>query len=76
MLRIFLSILFLLLPNLSFAVAKNWQFGFQEAASLAMEKLTHFHNLLLVIITGVVIFVFALLTYTCIRFYHKNNPVC
>ncbi|MEK6733661.1 MAG: cytochrome c oxidase subunit II, partial [Pseudomonadota bacterium] len=26
------------------------------------------------IITGVVVFVFLLLAYTCVRYYHKNNP--
>ena len=75
MLGAFLSILLFSFPSLSFAVAENWQTGLQEAASLAMEKLTNFHNLLLVIIISVVIFVFSLLVYTCIRYHHKNNPV-
>lgn len=75
MLGAFLSILLLLIPNLGFAVAENWQTGFQEAASLAMEKFTDFHGLLMLIITGVAVFVFLLLAFTCVRFYHKNNPV-
>ena len=74
MLRI-LGCLFLIFPSLALALPENWQMHFQEAASVAMEKFTHFHNMLLIIITSVVIFVFLLLTYTCIRFYHKNNPV-
>lgn len=74
MLRI-LGYLLLVFPSLGFALAENWQMEFQEAASVAMERFVSFHNLLLVIIFSVVIFVFILLAYTCIRFYHKNNPV-
>ncbi len=64
-----------LFPSIAMALPKNWQTGFQEAASVAMERFVNFHNLLLVIIISVVVFVFALLVYTCIRFHHKNNPI-
>lgn len=74
MLRI-LGFLAIFLPSLCFGLAKDWQLGLQDAASLAMERFVGLHNLLLIVITGVVIFVFLLLTYTCIRYYHKNNPV-
>ena len=70
-----LGLIALVLPNFAFALAENWQMYFQDAASVAMERFVDFHHLLLIIITGVVIFVFLLLSYTCIRFYHKNNPV-
>lgn len=70
-----LGCLLFLFPSICFALPENWQMGFQEAASVAMEKFVNFHDLLLIIITGVVIFVFLLLIYTCVRFHHKNNPV-
>jgi len=54
---------------------RPWQFGFQDAASPVMEKLTDFHNLLLYIIFAVAIFVMLLIAYVCIRFNAKANPV-
>jgi cytochrome c oxidase subunit 2 len=51
-----------------------WQMGFQEAASPMMERYDDFHDMLNVIIITVAIFVFILLTYTCVRFHQKNNP--
>lgn len=70
-----LSYIFVILPSMAFAMPKNWQMLFQEAASPVMEQIENFHHLLLIIIISVVVFVFLLLTYTCIRFYHKNNPI-
>jgi len=52
-----------------------WQMGFQEAATPIMRELTQFHNMLLVVIFAVAIFVTLLLAYVCIRFSAKNNPV-
>ncbi len=52
-----------------------WQIGFQEAASPVMERLNSFHNLLLVIIFAIAIFVLLLLAYVLIRFRKSNNPV-
>ncbi len=75
MYRYILGILFSIYPFAVFSLPQNWQTYFQESASTAMEKFVHFHNLLLYIIFGIVIFVFILLAYTCIRFHHKNNPV-
>lgn len=69
-----LGFLILSLPEIALALPKNWQFGFQEPASAVMNRFVNFHNMLLVIITGVMVFVFALLIYTCIRYHHKNNP--
>ena len=54
---------------------KNWQLNMLEAASPVKEKVHDFHNLLLPIITGIVVFVTALLFYTLIRFRRSKNPV-
>jgi len=54
--------------------AKPWQLGFQEAASPVMHEVTDFHNLLLVIITLITIFVLGLLLFCIIRFNAKANP--
>lgn len=51
------------------------QMGLQEAATPVMEHITDFHNLLLMIITGIVIFVLSLMIYIMVRFNHKRNPV-
>ena len=64
----------ILFPSICLALPENWQLGFQEAGSVLMERFVIFHDLLLTIIVYIVIFVFLLLTYTCIRYYHKNNP--
>lgn len=54
---------------------RPWQMNFQEAASPVMEHLTHFHNLLLVVITVISVFVLLLLIYVCVRFTKKANPI-
>lgn len=51
-----------------------WQLGFQEAATPVMEQIQDFHNLLLVIITAITIFVLGLLLFVCFRFNEKANP--
>jgi cytochrome c oxidase subunit 2 len=53
----------------------RWQLGFQPAATPVMERITDFHQLLLVIITLVTLFVLGLLAYTIVKFSAKNNPV-
>jgi cytochrome c oxidase subunit 2 len=53
---------------------KPWQLGLQEAATPVMEQIQSFHNLLLVIITVITIFVLALLLYVSWRFHEKRNP--
>ena len=52
-----------------------WQMLLQPAASPLMEELNEFHNFLLVITGGIVLFILALLTYVCIRFNAKANPI-
>ncbi len=51
-----------------------WQLGMQEPASQVHARLDAFHDLLLVIITLITIFVFALLVYTIWRFRATRNP--
>lgn len=49
--------------------------GFQEAVTPVMEKLTWFHNwMLMPIITGIVLLVLALIIYIMVRFNEKANP--
>ena len=52
-----------------------WQLGFQDPATPVMERLDSLHDLLLVIITLIVVFVVLLLGYVMVRFNAKRNPV-
>lgn len=52
----------------------NWQLGFQNAASPVMEELTRFHNILLILISVIVLFVLALLVTVALRFNSRTNP--
>ncbi|MCB9990406.1 MAG: cytochrome c oxidase subunit II [Rhodospirillales bacterium] len=68
-----LSLIFL--PELAWAQQpEHWQKGLQPAATPVMERITDFHTLLLYVITGICIFVFALLAYIMVRFNAKANP--
>lgn len=76
--RIFAAILafvFLVFNNASASPIKPWQIGLQEAATPVMEKFVSFHNMLLVIIFIISFFVLGLLTYVCLRFRAKANPI-
>lgn len=57
------------------SIARPWQLGFQDPASPVMEKLFHGHNYLLVLITGISLFVLVMLAYICLRYNHRANPV-
>lgn len=61
-------------PTLA-AVPQPWQMGFQPAASPMMEGVAHMHNLLLVVITCIALFVGALLSYVMVRFRASRNPI-
>lgn len=64
------------MPSLGFAgQPQDWQMNFQEAATPVAERLHSFHHFLLFIISGICIFVLALLLYVMIRFNSKTNPV-
>jgi cytochrome c oxidase subunit 2 len=52
-----------------------WQMGLQTAASPTMVSITEFHNLLLVIISYISVFVMVLLLFVLVRFNAKRNPV-
>ena len=55
---------------------KDWQLGFQKAASQGMEDIVWFHDyMLLPIITAITVFVLFLLLYTCVRFRASRNKV-
>lgn len=51
-----------------------WQMGFQDSASPVMESITSLHDLLLVIITGIAIVVFILVSFVIYRFRASKNP--
>lgn len=51
-----------------------WEMGFQSAATPVMEEINDFHNVLLVIITLITVFVLGLLLYVMYRFSEKRNP--
>ncbi len=59
----------------SLGEAVPWQMGLQDAATPLMESIRSFHNLLLVIITVVAVFVLGLLVVVMVRFNAKSNPV-
>lgn len=48
--------------------------NFQPAATSSAQRIHDFHDMLLVIITGIVIFVFVLLAFVVLRFNAKANP--
>jgi len=51
-----------------------WQLGLQEQVTPIGYDLNELHNILLVIITLISLFVLALLVYVCVRFKWSNNP--
>ena len=70
---------FLLIIFESSAIAdqpKEWQLGFQDAASQSMRDIVNFHNnLLLPVIIAISVFVLFLMIYTCVRFRASRNPI-
>lgn len=70
-----LSALIFIQTNFAFAAEPvNWGLGFQDPASSSKERIVEFHNLLLWIITGIVLFVLALMIYVVLRYNRKANP--
>src|SRR5271169_2007184 len=57
------------------AEPKPWQLGFQPPATPVKERLSAFHDELLIIITLITVFVLSLLVYVMWRFNHRRNPV-
>ena len=70
-------ILLVLMPGSVLAnQPKDWQLGFQKAASQGMEDIVWFHDyMLLPIITAITVFVLFLLLYTCIKFRASKNKI-
>src|SRR5215468_6905567 len=57
------------------AEPKPWQLGFQPPATPVKDRLSAFHDELLVIIALITAFVMGLLLYVIVRFNHQRNPV-
>ena len=55
-------------------IATDWQLGYQEAATPVMKDITALHDMLLVIITLITIFVLGLLLNIVVKFNEKANP--
>lgn len=51
-----------------------WQMGLQPAATPVMQQIEAFHVLILYIITGIVLFVLALLLWVIVRYNRRANP--
>ncbi len=64
----------LAVPGALAAQPEPWGLGLQEAASPIMEQMVDFHNLLLVIITAITLFVTVLLGWAIIRYNRRANP--
>src|SRR5690348_15639393 len=52
-----------------------WEIGMQPPATPVKDRLTAFHDELLVIIFLITLFVLGLLLYVIVRFRHQRNPV-
>jgi len=61
-------------PGAEAAEPKPWQFGFQPPATEVMDRLSAFHDVLLIIITLIAVFVLGLLVYVMWRFNQQRNP--
>jgi len=57
------------------AEPKPWQLGFQPPATEVMDRLSAFHDVLLIIITLIAAFVLGLLVYVMSRFNQQRNPI-
>src|SRR5437660_73676 len=57
------------------AEPRPWQFGMQPPATPVKERLSAFHDELLIIIALITAFVLGLLLYVIVRFNHQRNPV-
>ncbi len=54
---------------------RDWQLGLQPAASTTMERIVDFHDMLLVVIILITVFVLGLLLYVMYRFSERRNPI-
>ncbi|MEJ0062482.1 MAG: cytochrome c oxidase subunit II [Alphaproteobacteria bacterium] len=58
----------------AFAAPEPWGIGMQSGISPLRDRMDDFHNLLLYVIFGIVIFVLGLLVYVIFRFNARANP--
>ena len=72
----FILLTLILLPSKAFPdQPRDWQLGFQDAASQSMYEIVSFHNsILLPIIIAISVFVLFLMAYACFRFRESRNP--
>jgi len=56
------------------AEPRPWQFGMQPPATVVEERLSTFHDALLIIIALITAFILGLLVYVILRFNHRKNP--
>jgi cytochrome c oxidase subunit II len=56
------------------AQPQPWEMGLQPAATPVMGDIIWFHNVLLIIITAITVFVLALLLYIIVKFNARTNP--
>ena len=72
----FILLTLILLPSKALAdQPRDWQLGFQDAASQSMYEIVSFHNsILLPIIIAISVFVLFLMAYACFRFRESRNP--
>jgi cytochrome c oxidase subunit 2 len=71
----FASLPLILLSMPALALPKDWELGFQDAASPTAERLNDFHNMLLYLIIAIALFVLALLIWVVVRYNKRANPV-
>lgn len=71
------AFLLTIMSGVAFAdgIPTEWQLGFQEPSSTSMERINEFHNLLLVLITVISLFVLGLMIYVAYRYNEKKNPI-
>lgn len=75
--RIFFALLACCTISLDLFAARPypWQLGMQEPVSPVAEHVMHFHNILMIVLTVIAVFVLGLLIYVVVRFNEKRNPV-
>lgn len=74
--RFLATLAMLVFPGIALADQPHpWQIGLQDAATPLMEQINSFHNLLLVIIVAISVFVLALLVWVMLKYNARANPV-
>lgn len=66
---------FCVAPALADGAPQAWGMGLQAPASSIESSISDFHHVLLIIISGVVLLVLALLVYVMLRYNQRRNPV-